>query len=216
MDKKKKRTALIAAMTSVLLLTSGIVLAVVLNSDRRINTFHPAEQEIRIAENGGDPAETQDNSLVWEEKDEDNYFVPKTVEIGEFSDPNGEYLRVRFVPAWYDEAGCTVSGIEGITDIRTAELTEDTLLFKNGSASPATVVTLVLDEDWDELWEYDEVNQCFISKELIRSDDEIKLLSYVEISKTVLDAAEAEKISLRVDVLADSVQTEDDGTNPKW
>ena len=218
MDKKKKRTALIAAALSVLLLTPAIVLAIVLNSEERVNTFRPADQEIQIAENDGDYKETQDNSLAWSEKDNGGYTAQKSVEIGEFSNPNGEFVRVRFVPTWYDDTGCIVSGIDGVTDIRSAELSDDNkmLLFKDGKNEPETVVTLNLAENWDELWTYDTDNQCFVSIQVIKSGDEINLLSSVEVSNTVLTAAETAKVFLKVEVLADSVQAADDGTNPKW
>lgn len=218
MDKKKKRTALIAAALSVLLLTPAIVLAIVLNSEERVNTFRPADQEIQIAENDGDYKETQDNSLAWSEKDNGGYTAQKSVEIGEFSNPNGEFVRVRFVPTWYDDTGCIVSGIDGVTDIRSAELSDDNkmLLFKDGKNEPETVVTLNLAENWDELWTYDADNQCFVSIQVIKSGDEINLLSSVEVSNTVLTAAETAKVFLKVEVLADSVQAADDGTNPKW
>ena len=81
-----------------------------------------------IAENDNIPAVTQEKELSWTNTD-DQPIAAKEVTVGEISDPNGEYLRVRLVPAWYDESGCVVSGIEDVTDICTARISGDTLVF---------------------------------------------------------------------------------------
>ena len=220
MKSEKKRITIITAGLFILFLTPLMVLAIVLTSEKRINRFRPAKEEISIAENGGSFKETQDNSLTWPATTDTNgnYTVTKAVEVGEFSNPNGEYVRVRLVPTWYDDTGCVVAGVEGVTDIRSIVLEGDQLLFKDGADPAKTIITMNLDPDWDDNWEY-KGDGCFEAKAAVRSGDSLPLLSSVQVHNDVMQAAETAKIFLQVDVLADSIQTVEDGasvTNPKW
>ena len=109
LNKKHIRGTLV--VMSVLFLTPLAVYAIMLRSAEKVNQFRPANQNALIAENDNIPAVTQEKELSWTNTD-DQPIAAKEVTVGEISDPNGEYLRVRLVPAWYDESGCVVSGIE--------------------------------------------------------------------------------------------------------
>ena len=224
MKSRKKHIAAVAAGAAVLFLTPLVVFALMLKSEERVNAFHPAEQEVVIAENNGKPAETRENELKWSAttNPEGNYVTVKEVEVGEISNPNGEFLRVYLVPTWYDLSGCVVSGVEDVTDICSSSISNNKLLFK-GSGGNETGVTVNLVENWSDIWKpMPDANnvQYFETKQPIKSGDErVKLVSSVEISDKILQDANTNNIFLRLDVLADSIQSvENNGSNinPKW
>ncbi|MCR4794084.1 MAG: hypothetical protein K5898_02730 [Ruminococcus sp.] len=218
MKSRKKHIAAAAAGAVILFLTPLIVYAFILKSAEKVNQFRPAKQDILIAENQNNPAETQDNEIKWSvtTNTSGNHVAVKEVSVNEISNPNGEYLRVRLVPAWYDSSGCIVSVIEDVTDICSAVIEDNKLLFKD-SGGENTVVTVNLAENWNEKWETVPNNtnvQYFKSKVPIKKDDkEIELMSSVEISDTILSSAQTNNITLHLDVLTDSIQ---DNVNPKW
>ena len=212
MKSRKKHIAAVAAGAAVLFLTPLVVFALMLKSAERVNAFHPAEQEVVIAENNGKPAETQENELEWSATTNPagNYVTVKEVKVGEISNPNGESLRVYLVPTWYDLSGCVVSGVEDVTDIGVAKVDGDTLVFKDSGGND-TKVTVNLVENWSDKWKPmpNENNvQYFETKQPIKSGDErVKLVSSVEVADEIIQTAEANDIFLRLDVLADSIQT---------
>lgn len=225
MKSKKKTIAAAAAVSVILFLTPLVVFALMLKSAERSNQFHPAKQDIAIAENQSKPAETQKNEIEWSETTnaKGNHVTVKEVEVGEISNPNGEYMRVRLVPSWYDSSGCVVSGIEDVTDICSAVIEDNKLLFKD-SGGGDTVVTVNLAENWSDKWKTVSDNgkvQYFETIQPIKSGDKsVKLVSSVEISDTILQTANTNNIFLRLDVLADSIQTVEKNNNttvnPKW
>lgn len=225
MKSKKKTIAAAAAVSVILFLTPLVVFALMLKSAERSNQFHPAKQDIAIAENQGKPAETQENEIKWSETTNavGNHVAVKEVEVGEISNPNGEYLRVRLVPSWYDSSGCVVSGIENVTDICSAKIDGNTLVFMD-SGGTKTIVTVNLAENWSDKWKTVSDNgkvQYFETIQPIKSGDKsVKLVSSVEISDTILQTANTNNIFLRLDVLADSIQTVENNNsttvNHKW
>lgn len=221
MKSRKKHIAAVAAVSAMLFLTPLVVFALMLKSAERVNTFHPSEQNVVIAENMNKPFEAQENEMKWSEtiNSAGNHVADKVVEVGEISDPNGEYLRVYLVPTWYDISGCVVSGVENVTDISSAQVAGDTLVFK-GSGGNDTRVTVNLAENWDDAWKpvpNENDVQYFETKQLVKAGDErIKLVSSVEISDTILQTANESNIFLRLDVIADSVQTVENNVNPRW
>ncbi len=225
MKSKKKTIAAAVAVSVILFLTPLVVFALMLKSAERSNQFHPAKQDIAIAENQGKPAETQENEIEWSETTNavGNHVAVKEVSVNEISNPNGEYLRVRLVPSWYDSSGCVVSGIEDVTDICSAKIDGNTLVFMD-SGGTKTIVTVNLAENWNTVWKpmpnVTDV-QYFETLQPINSRDEkLKLVSSVEISDTVLQTANTNNIFLRLDVLADSIQSVENNNstteNPKW
>ena len=216
---KKHIRATLGAM-SVLFLTPLAVYALMLRSAEKVNQFRPAKQNALIAENDDIPVVTQEKELKWKNTGNQPIAV-KEVTVGEISDPNGEYMRVRLVPSWYDESGCVVSGVEGVTDICTAEIRGNTLVFKDSGNEDRLIVNLA--DDWIDSWQ-PVPNQndvmYFQTKNLVKSGETgKKLMTSVEVSNATLQHANANNIFLHFDVLADSVQTLENGstvTNPKW
>lgn len=225
MKSKKKTIAAAVAVSVILFLTPLVVFALMLKSAERSNQFHPAKQDIAIVENQGKPAETQENEIKWSETTNavGNHVAVKEVSVNEISNPNGEYMRVRLVPSWYDSSGCVVSGIENVTDICSAKIDGNTLVFMD-SGGTKTIVTVNLAENWSDKWKTVSDNgkvQYFETIQPIKSGDKsVKLVSSVEISDTILQTANTNNIFLRLDVLADSIQTVEDNNNttenPKW
>ena len=129
----KKRVAGISGIIAVFFIAPLIVFAVLYKSDVRENKFRPANDNVQIIENNNDPADTQDNDYNWEPfTDSTNeiigYSADKTASFkngkSNITDPrhnNDEYLRVRFVPMWYDSEG-NICVIDGISDYSTAAL----------------------------------------------------------------------------------------------
>ena len=220
MKFKKIHIAIAVSVLFMLFMTPLVVSAIMLKSADKVNQFRPAKQDIAVAENQSKPAETQEKEIKWssDPNSSGNYVAEKVVELGETSNPNGEYLRVRLVPAWYDPSGCAVTGIADLTDICSSKVDGDKLIFKD-SGDTNTIVTVNLAENWDDKWDpVSDINgkvQYFISKVPIKSGDEkIKLVSSVEIPESVLTAARTNNIDLRLDVLADSIQEE--FASQKW
>jgi len=219
MKTEKKRTVFITAGFVMLFLTPLTALALMLISSERINGFRPAKQEVQIAENNGSPQEMQENDLEWSAavNADGNYTANKNVSFREISNPNGEYLRVRFVPTWYDTSGCAVSGVEDVTDISQVSISGSKLTFQ--TAGSTTVLILNLADDWADNWSWNAAGWYFESKQPVKSGQAHELLESVEVPQAVMQAANAGNLVLRLDVLADSVQTLEDGdsyTNPRW
>ena len=106
LNKKHIRATL--GVMSVLFLTPLAVYALMLRSAEKVNQFRPAKQNALIAENDDIPVVTQEKELKWKNTGNQPIAV-KEVTVGEICDPNGEYMRVRLVPSWYDESGCVVN-----------------------------------------------------------------------------------------------------------
>ena len=210
------------------MLTSGILLlfltpitvfAIMLRSAERVNRFRPAQQEIAIAENNGNPVETQENEIKWSATTNasGNRVAEKEVQVGEMSNPNGDYMRVCIVPTWFDASGCAVSGVQDVTDVLgKSKIEGNALLFQ--AADNSTKITVHLDEEWASAWNTKQMDGMwyFESKKPIKSGMKENLITLVEISDDLLQDAEAQNLFLRVDVLADAIQTSGNAKNDRW
>ena len=217
-NDKKKRIAIISSIAALMFIAPLVVLAVFYSSRARNNQFAPAEADLQIAENDENAQKNQTiDSFRWQ--DQGKHEVEKKVEFQENSNPNGEYLRVRFVPTWYDKNGNVCAGIDGVTDVSHIKISDDgtCLLFCKGNTDADVVVKLVLTDQWSNNWEH-KGNGVFESKVLIKSGNGKKeLLKKVEIPNEVYMAAKTAELELHVDVLADAIQTLDgQDTAPRW
>ena len=212
---KRNIKIIAAAAAALLLLTPFAVNALMVHSEKRTNRFRPAEQNVQIAENSGQFADTQSPSgLTWT-KNGSTYTAKKEVQIKESANPNGEYLRVRIVPAWYNDAVFWAGKSADAYYFSSMALSGDKLLCKN---SDTTVITMNLKSGWNSKWTY-KGDGVFESIAPVKSGDSADLLESVEISDTVYNAAETAGIHLVINVLADSVQVLESGTsgtNPRW
>ncbi len=171
MDNKKKRFAVISSIIAVMFIAPLIVFAAIYKSNTRNNRFEPASAEIQIEENSIS-AVTQEQTYTFPATTDSsgNYSVDKEPLVGESENPNGEYMRVRFVPMWYDKDGYVCAGIEELTNFSRIELNDDetALLFCKGSNASDVIITLHLTEHWNNHWEY-VGDGCFESKNQVRS-----------------------------------------------
>ncbi|MBR4628602.1 MAG: hypothetical protein IKO47_13085 [Ruminococcus sp.] len=219
--KKKKRTIIIcSSLIAVLLITPLIVFALVYYSNRRTNSFQPAEANIQVKE-GNEVGDEINNTAdyKWTATDDGNFYkVEKPVQIYDERKKNDEYLRVRFIPMWYDTDGNVVGGADEFSDFSSFALDNEeqsqatALLFKNSSGTE--LLKLNLDPNWSDSWSYNTSDQCFYYKAAIKSGDiSSTLMTGAQISKAVFDSTE--EYTLHIEVLADAIQTSGDPKNDR-
>lgn len=224
-NQNKKQIAIASGIAAAMFIAPLVVFAVIYSSDPKTNQFAPADANVQIEEKAS-TADTQTQTYTFPAVTDTNgnYGVDKAAAVEEKNNPNGEYLRVRFVPTWYKD-GMVCAGLDGdIADFRTATLDESDsehpkLLFKNGKQTPDTIVTLYLNNGWSDEWEY-KGDGVFESTVQIKSGNGKKeLLKKVELSKDIYDKAKTAELELHVDVLADAIQSitvNGQDTAPRW
>ncbi|MBQ6182076.1 MAG: hypothetical protein IJK31_10400 [Ruminococcus sp.] len=217
----KKKIAVIASIAAVLFIAPLIAFTAMYHSKSKENQFSPAEANVQIEEKGhSDDTQTQTYTFPDTTDANGNYSVEKSAAISEEENPNGEYLRARFVPMWYKD-GAVCAGVNGnIADFKTividsSDENAEKLLFRNSSGIP--LITLYLTENWSDNWTY-KGDGIFESKVPISSGNSKKeLLKKVELSPDVYQKAKAAGLELHVDVLADAIQTVDgESSAPRW
>lgn len=207
MNEKNKRNIIFGSIFAVLLLPPLIAFAVVYNSVQRKNSFKPAEAKIEVAEGNSSGAELEKEFTF--SSSNSAYSVEKPVAVYDVCNKNDEYLRVSFIPMWYDEKGFVCGAIDGISDYKKISLEDNKLIYKDSNDNE--LLTLYLADNWNNSWEFDDQQTYkqqayFYYKGLIKSDKTTPdLLERVEIPSIVYDAAK-EDYTLRIDVLADAVQ----------
>lgn len=220
--KSNTKKAVIFSCLSLLFITSIIVYAVVYQSNDRENKFNPAKAEIQIKESGN-PEETQTSEYTGATDAAGNFNVVKTVQIYDVRNKNDEYLRVRFIPMWYDSDGNVVGGADEFSDFSHIDLVGNELQFKKSDNS-TVLLRLKLsytddgnpENDWSNEWRYDSSDQCFYYKGKIQSGDiSAILLSGAQIPKAVYDATK-DQYTLHIEVLADAIQSGGDAKNDRW
>lgn len=230
MKTKKKQMIILSSIIAAMFIAPLAAFAVMYRSVDRKNEFKPAEANVQVREDQKDIDTLSDNeeaSYIWtQDKDSsnhllDSYSIDKAVQIYDVRGKNDEYLRVRFVPMWYDTDGNVVGGSDEFSDFSKADLVGNELQFKRSDDS-AVMLTLKLfadpdnpENNWSNNWRYDSSDQCFCYNGKIRSGDISQtLLSGVQIPKTVYDAATEYK--LHIEVLADAIQTGGDAKDDRW
>lgn len=234
----KKRTALV--IVSVLILS---VAAAVIVGDRKSvssvdNDFTPANIEIAVQEKVGGNDESDGNvnpapeekELVWESNAADAvYTAEKEVSVyntGNASNPAVAYIRVCILPRWTavlkDENGDVLKDAEGKsieTDVadRTGILESGSFVKEiSGNAYTMGDVTFLLDDTWEENWIYGGDGYFYCRDIIEPGSSTAPLLKSVSIDGTIYDYIETEGITLKVDILADSIQTEADALVKRW
>ena len=229
MKKNKKRSVLISSIIAALFITPLVVLAVVYFSNRRTNAFQPAEANIQVKEGGKSEDEIINTTdYKWTETDDGNYYtVEKPVQIYDERKKNDAYLRVRFVPVWYDDDENVCGGVNEFSDYSSVVLDHEdhsqatALLFKNSTGTVLLTLSLFQDTDdhWSNSWDYNQSEQCFYYKGTIQSGDiSPTLLTGAQISKDVFDRSAG--YALHIEVLADAIQADHQNTSvskpPRW
>lgn len=205
MKRQKRSGIIIGVLVTVLFMAPLIVLAAIYLSGSRENVFRPASADIRIKE-GSSTGEHFQNSYSWsEDSGAASYSAEKTAAVSDVRKMNDEYLRVRFVPQWFDAQGFLTGAQAGVSDYSKVRLNDErtALLFQDSGDPAQTLLTLELAENWEQDWSYEA--DCFYYNGLIRADSTTPdLLRRVVIPKTVYDSSG--ELIFRLDVLADAVQ----------
>lgn len=216
MKTSKKRSITVGAAAALLVIAPVIVLAVVYQSGMRQNRFQPASVHIGIVENSGSPADSAVQEIRFRADESSNsYIAKKQVAVYDNRDSSNAYLRVRFVPMWYDGDGFICAAMGSFTDFQTQTLdtTNDQLLLQNGKGE--TVITLQLAAGWRDAWTYEPDDGCFYYGGTIEPNRTTPLLlDEVVLSKAMYDASEG--YTLRLEVLADAVQTYGGAKEIRW
>ena len=227
MKGKKKNIVIISSIISVMLIAPLIAFAILYKSDERKNDFRAAKANVQVRENNKSVdtlSDREEASYTWAQDTDDNdqplntYSISKPVQIYDVRDNNDEYLRVRFVPMWYDSDGNVCGGADDFSDYSKTEQAANELNYKN--SLDITLLTLKLytdptNPDWSESWEYDSSDECFYYKGKIKSGDiSGTLLSGVQIPESVYDSTA--EYTLHIEVLADAVQTSGNAKNNRW
>lgn len=212
---KKKHTAVMAAALAAAFAVPLIVLAVLYISNIQKNNFNPATAEVMIAENGGIPAETAENTFVFSLDDNGNYTAEKQVKIVSSGTADKSGLRVMIIPMWCDSDGNICGSIGNITDFRTQRLSSDDSALEYVNGYGETVLSLRLDDHWKEKWEFDPVIGTFSYKyHLEKGETTSALTAAVEITPAVYEASEG--YELKLDVIADTIQLDGDAAEKRW
>ena len=140
MKKNRKHAIIISSIIAVLFIAPLIVFAAIYQSKERENQFHLAEADIQVKEGDKIGDELIKSDYTWT-ADGDNYVVDKPVQIYDVRKMNDEYLRVRFIPMWYDSDENVVGGMDEFSDYGNTELVGNELQFKK---SDNTTVLLTL------------------------------------------------------------------------
>lgn len=218
---KKKKKIFVCGIIALLFIAPIIVLAVIYNSSERENKFTPAKAEIEILESGAvNPSgpELANKFTLEKNTDNDNYSVPKPVQIIDKRSNSGEELRVCLVPMWYDTEGNVCGSIDGVTDISDISLdeAEKKLVFYSGAGEgKAPVITLYLSSGYAANWKYKSDGCFYYSGQIADDRTTPRLVEKVEVTKSVYDATEG--YELRLDVLAHALQTNGGAySNREW
>lgn len=225
---KRKKKVLVAVAAACLLSGGFIVYAI---NDTKLsrhedNLMFPAEIEIAVQENGAsDTDPTAEKTLQWQAED-GRYSAKKKVQIinvDQETENNADaYIRVCIIPRWT----ATVEGTE-VDVINTASG-----LSEFGSLTEIVIqdhtyimgdVAFTLAEDWDEYWLFNPKDGYFYYRSSISpGDTTAPLLSNVSITEetwkkiTKTDDGTTDVIELKVDILADSIQTVGGAVETRW
>jgi hypothetical protein len=225
--KQAAKAAAFSVATFVLLLSAVTCYAAADSKSVKIadNNFNPAQIEIAVQENtdSGKDKNTNDvleKSLNWtEDEDKKGYTAKKEVTVANVSDilsgAQG-FIRVCIIPRWTvtltDADGSSVETDVGFDDCLDGMGALNQLEIADNEYTMGDV-TLVLDENWEKNWIYGKDGYFYYRKAVTAGRSTEKLLSEVKMSKTDYDKTVKSGATLKIDVIADSIQTEgfDDG-----
>lgn len=218
----KKSAKIFSVCTAVVVLTAlAVIVYAVVNSKANKtvkNDFYPAEISIAVQENG----ELNENPQTAKElewvADGENYKAKKQVQILN-ANKDGEnnadaYIRVCFVPHWTvtlpDGTEADVASTKGLTSFGNYPESIEGSTFTMGD------VTFTLNSDWESSWIYNSTDGYFYCKNIVGiGDSTAQLLDGISMTKDAYEKI-PDGVSLRVDVLADAIQTEGGAVDARW
>lgn len=174
------------------------------------NEFYPAHIEIAVQENNNKNTESAPakTNLSWDKADDgSSYTAIKEVKIlnnSNSSNPAPAFIRVCLVPRWT----MTLDGKE--IDVTNTSYISEMGSFKKeiaGNSYTMGEVTFYLDEKWSENWIYNGDGYFYCRQSVDAGESTPLLLKSVSITAEAYSNIPAD-VTLEVDVLADSIQTE--------
>ncbi len=207
MKLHRKKLALICGIT-VLFAVPLIVYAAVYHSRVRTNQFVPGHVDIQVKENSEIGEELEKTLML----DPETHSTEKMVQICDTRSGEREALRVYLVPAWYDENG-NVCGTVFDFSSPVMDAEQNVLSYTDGDC----IISLKLDDDWQANgWEYQADNGFFCYTGALQTGSLTPtLLERVELNDPAY--ALTESYTLRLDVLADAIQTSGNArTDRNW
>jgi len=223
--KSKKRYSTIIAAFIFMFVIPIIVYAALYFSNNRVNIFSPARANIKISENGTTAEETQENEPPVQEKNGDYIIKKEIVIVNDKTVFNklpvdDQYIRVMLVPSWQktekriidekqEDFVFSASGLpNGISDFRNYNLNKDERTLEVKNENDLIIFSFVLAVGWENEWVWNSSDNCFYHKGSLESGTPTsKLLESVIIAKNTYENCEG--YQLKIDVLADAVQTYD-------
>lgn len=201
MKINKKYTIIVSSIILTLFIAPLVVFAAVYTSNERKNSFSPGNVDIEVNEGDNRQNETLQNELTW---DVSSKSVNKPVKIYDSRTNDGEALRVCLVPMWYDkDTEGNPSSVCSIFNFNVPVQNGNTLVYTDGDMT----ITLNLNADWKTNgWSYNVEDGCFYYSGTLESG---KLTPQLLDNVVLSDSAYAltETYTLRIDVLADAIQT---------
>jgi hypothetical protein len=223
--KKNAKISSVVALTAALAVSVSTAAAINNSSpteDMAVNNFNPAKVDIAVVENESNPTEqtnpTLENSFTWtvSEDETDVYTVEKNVKIHntKLTDNNTKaYIRVCIVPKWI---ATVKNGSESIE----VEVTNTSYLKELGNLEDINIIdnsytmgdiTFTLDSDWNDYWFFNPKDGYFYYKKAVLEGSETELLlTNVSVSAEVKSETSKNNVTLDVEVLADSIQTQEE------
>ncbi len=223
---RKKYWKYVAFIGSVLILSGAVCVGVLAATglfQSVSNTFHPAEIEIAVIEDGNTTeTETFEKTLEWTLSG-DSYTANKKVTVknrspsedGNYADA---YLRVTLIPRWSQTLSIQGTSVE--TDVTNVMELKDFGTLKEITISENKFqmgdVVFYLNADWSESWFFNEQDGYFYYRYIVPPGEETKpLLDHVEIAKDAFDKID-DGVQLKIDVLADGIQTVGGAVEYRW
>lgn len=224
-------------VVSVLLLSSLIALAIYYKSIKSAeNNFIPAEITNAVQENiNGSTEEWDDNQeptpeskeLTWTDNSDGSYSAVKQVKILNVDNDNENntdaYIRVCIIPRWINTVSVgdnsTDTDITGVSEL--GDFGNLTDIEINNNTYSMGKVTFTLNEAWEDYWIYNKKDGYFYYKKSVAPGDTTEiLLESISIDKDVYANISSDgdysSVSLRVDVISDSIQTGGEAVETRW
>ncbi len=233
--KKTAKVSAVAMASCLLVFVGATVYAVSKSVKSEKNSFTPAEIKIAVQEtNGKDSSGSSldaldntspqlENQLEWKLSG-DSWTATKQVKIANL-DESGKnnadaFVRVCILPRWtakiLDSDGNAVEDGDGnaveVDVTNTDGITEigDFVKEINDNSYQMGAVVFTLNKDWEENWIYNPNDGYFYCRKAVKPGEATPLLlESVTVSKADFSNL-PEGVSLKVDVLADAIQTEGD------
>lgn len=218
----KKAVKISLAGTAAVVLVASAITAIAIAGSKANksvkNDFYPAEINIAVQENGEANENSQTSRELEWEPDGESFKAKKQVQIlnvDKDEENNADaYIRVCFVPHWTvttaDGTEADVASTKEVTSFGDYPANIDGNTFTMGD------VTFTLNSDWKSSWIYNSTDGYFYCKNIVSAGDLTSpLLDSISMTKDAYEKI-PDGVILRVDVLADAIQTEGGAVDARW